>query len=415
MPLNYKTNDIQQLLVISIFLGVGVSYSTIYLFHIILTIYLLFVTANITRKKLTFKIHISEIFFILLPIIYFISVFWVQDYGSWARYCIYASIAISCFFIAKSALDAHGYKMVLNWIFIIYIIQLLICTLETLTSFRWPISPYSDVVTYFGRTNSFSDISNETITYLKNTPTGFQWNPNNLAFVICIYFPFIANLYHGRLKYLIFPLVVFIIISTGSRIMVLTIALYLIYLLLKKSSLVKYITAMMVIYMILIDLTLLGYIKSSIIVINDLFHLITNTEIEKLSSIGIRYNLYLSGIQAFWESNLVGIGAGGLVSMFRESGGFGPQGVISPHNYWLELFVDGGLLLGLLFVFWWLSVYNKLRLNNYNKSLNLSCKESLFLIIPAALGPSSCVYILPLWFLLGLISYTALSRELKNE
>ena len=62
--------------------------------------------------------------------------------------------------------------------------------MEAFTDFRLPVSPYSNYLSYFGRNVDLSELNESVLSYIMQSPTGFQWNPNNLAVTFLIIAPF---------------------------------------------------------------------------------------------------------------------------------------------------------------------------------------------------------------------------------
>ena len=124
-----------------------------------------------------------------------------------------------------------------------------------------------------------------------------------------------------------------------------------------------------------------------------------------------------NGLNAFYSSYGLGIGAGGTVAN-QEIIGLVAGRFTSMHNFWIELLVEGGIFVGTIFSFWILSIIYKLfiisriatnnRLKYYSQSLFLSMTA----FIPAAIAASSTIYFFPMWIMFGFaISVIHLSKK----
>ena len=72
-------------------------------------------------------------------------------------------------------------------------------------------------------------------------------------------------------------------------------------------------------------------------------------------SISIREELARNGINALKNSYGFGVGAGGSVAIQEKLGGVDGR-ITSMHNFWLEVIVDSGILFGIVFLIWYLSL-----------------------------------------------------------
>ena len=101
-----------------------------------------------------------------------------------------------------------------------------------------------------------------------------------------------------------------------------------------------------------------------------------------------------------------GVGAGGSVAIQEKLGGVDGR-ITSMHNFWLEVIVDAGILFGVVFLIWYLSLAWKLYLVGLRSKLShikyfgKSISLSLIIFIPAAITSSSVIYFLPMWLLFG--------------
>jgi teichuronic acid biosynthesis protein TuaE len=92
------------------------------------------------------------------------------------------------------------------------------------------------------------------------------------------------------------------------------------------------------------------------------------------------------------------------------------------HNFWLELLVEGGLFAGGVFIMWYLWLIWTLYRNAFRASesavrrISASTATALVAFIPASVSPSSVIYFLPMWVVLGLAvaALNAASADVAN-
>ncbi|MFC0236522.1 O-antigen ligase family protein [Fictibacillus phosphorivorans] len=303
-------------------------------------------------------------------------------------------------------------------LYIIFVLDIFFSFLESVTSFRLPISPFSQYVTFFGRENSLNDIAfNGVITY----PTGFHWNPNNLATTLAIIFPFFLIIKKHISKYMVLSVIFLIIVSTSSRAnMISVVIIFLIYLIWYKKRLFLKLCPLFLLLLILINFQPLKvdniYINSFYDSINSIKEDFNNSN--EINSISVRKQLIEDAIAIFIETKGIGIGGGGTKAI---DGSLGTGAAL--HNFWLEILVESGIVFFLIFVFWYLTVMIKLYIvakNSKNTLLinySTSCLLSLIGFIFGAVSVSSAIYLLPMWILFGfsIATINNFEREKKER
>ena len=152
----------------------------------------------------------------------------------------------------------------------------------------------------------------------------------------------------------------------------------------------------------------------------DALNLFLSGQFDGGGSIGWRRELMDNGLNAFYNSYGLGIGSGGTVANQETIGPVAGR-FTSMHNFWIELLVEGGIFVGIIFSFWMLNIIYKLfilsrtsindRLKYYSQSLFLSMTA----FIPAAIAASSTIYFFPMWIMFGFsISVILLPNKLPN-
>ena len=215
-----KFSNIVKLFFISSVIGVGISYSKLYFFHIMLIILIFFYLYKnnyvLKIKKLQTNYHY---FFYFMLFWYAISMIWSSNKIYSLRYLAYIIFGVSIILVMIYYCDNLEKQIEIFNIFkIIFVFEIILCILEALQLFRWPISPYSFSLKFFRREmkvdlNWSSNILNE----IFSTPTGFHWNPNNLATAMVIIFPFFILDKNIFVKLLGSFSIFFIIYKTDSR------------------------------------------------------------------------------------------------------------------------------------------------------------------------------------------------------
>jgi teichuronic acid biosynthesis protein TuaE len=120
-----------------------------------------------------------------------------------------------------------------------------------------------------------------------------------------------------------------------------------------------------------------------------------------------RRELVKNGLEELKKSNGLGVGAGGATALQEEKGGVAGR-FTSMHNFWIEILVEGGIVIGLFGLFWYINIiYNLFLVTKNKKSPELKFfSQSLILsmigFIPSAISASSTIYFFPMWIMFGL-------------
>ncbi len=431
-----KFETIIQLFFISAVLGVSVSYSKLYMFHILLFILVssfMYIKINgfeITVLKLPTNLH--YIFYVML-FWYILSLNWSINYSYTMKYLFYIvcglSIVLTMIYYLK---DLEIQKKLFKILSIVFIVEIIFSLLEAFTDFRLPISPYSSYLTYFGREIKIGDLNDNVISYLMQSPTGFQWNPNNLSITMLIISPFFLLYKNTKIRYIGLLSILLIIIMASSRgafIAFLFMLFLYIFLFNKKRFLIHSLITTLVFILFLVNLDSLKNSENERVkdISNSfstlLVYLYDNTATNATDSIGVRKELVTNGLNALEKSNYLGVGGGGSVAVQENLGGVGTDGKLtSMHNFCIELLVEGGILFILVFISWYLYIVIKLYsislhtkntlLRYYSQSLFLSMTS----FIIGAVSASSVIYLFPMWIMFGFSIATINNYErYKNE
>jgi len=438
-------NKISILFFITAIIGFAISYSKLYLFHLVyvaLAFVLIFKYKSLIRKLPT-KLHYYFIFFFLW---YLLSITWSinPSYSVVYLFYVFLGTTISLFTIYYLE-NIDKVVKVLKAIGIVLTVELIFSLLESFTSFRLPLSPFSEISYIFGREGSLHLFKASEIQSILITPTGFRGNPNNLANMMILFLPFILfkrmNVY---VKSIFVVLIFIVILMTGSRlVLVAFILLFFAYLYtISYRSLFIGFTLFLALSFAVnkntnrLKTNLYGKrvleIGSTYQAASNLLFgskvTITDTEEEEeekeieIESGSVRRSLMINGWNALIDSKGLGVGGGGSIAVQEKNHGYVGTKIKSMHNFWFELLVDGGIVFFIVFMFWYFYLLYNLRkvfLNSKTYEYVYVSKAAFFALLfflISAISSSSVIYFIPLWILFGLsIAIINLWKYEKNQ
>lgn len=406
------------LLVASAWIGVGVSYAQLYLFHIALGLFLWRFSAHACSAG---KLTIPSAGFLCIPVIYFLwmifSLVWAQDTSAAVRHVVYHGLGTTLLLAVVVYYGRYERPTrILLAVWPVIFLELLIAIAEFTTPFRYPISPYSSLASHFGHSPYIDSAWSDAMIQLAlSSPTGFHWNPNTLAAALVISLPFF--LFHSRpsIRRIGSTIVVAVIFFTASR-----------------ASYIGCVVVLLVWGLFFSSRRAAGFVIASLAVasIGALGVIIAKErgdqrveaviELVEIAaspgglfsggsgrSVDIRGQLMQRGMERLVESRGVGIGGGNSRELFLEP--ITRQWKPMPlHNFWLEVVVEAGVVVGLLFIAWYIWVMRQMFRIAYHftdKELRYLASASgvaMLAFVPAAVSASSVMYFLPMWLLLGL-------------
>ncbi len=408
----------------SAFVGTGVSYGKIYLFHIL---FIALTAYSLWFKKLDFSATpkgYATKFPLVLALFFSLSIFWTPSYSEGFRYLAYLFMACGIIYLPLLIIRSEvELKKSIRLIGILSAVEILIGFLEHFTSFRYPISPYSRSISLFKRDFKIgNDISESALEYVLSSPTGFHWNPNNFSAVMVILLPFFFCAKNWWIKIGGVLSCTFLIFVSNSRTAIIALILVLFVSVLqsvnlKRKRLFSTIGVSVFILLFVFNFTSVGSkandkIQTSFSTINSF---ISDYYIDK-SSIGSRQKIMSNALIEVTENEFLGSGIG--ASEYSQLKYGKPNGKItSIHNYWLEILIDGGILICLAFILWYIVLIRDLgkTFNTSNSQLDSysrACISALFGSAIMAFSVSSFVYFLPFWVL---ISISLLVLKLRSD
>ena len=443
---------VSSLLIITAMLGSVLGYGKVYAFHLLLILFyfILIKKFNLITNKYTVSFLIF-IFFATLSI-------------AWAPNKINGALDVVLFLFQFSCIAAVIFRVKLTnelesnfkIIFNVLLANLYIGILEIIGIMRMPMSFYSPYANFFGRTGyQIAGLSEDAVRKLAQTPTGFNYNPNNFCFVMLLFLPFC---YFSKSK--IFrathtPLIIFCILMTGSRGGLLALLSFFgLMIILEDEKPRKIIDLFAFIFLVIFidfcfDIGLISrfyqaanlqtgqvinFQSNSNMTLTSLdsasanlqteqvinFQSNSNMTLTSLDSASYRFKLYCFGIKSFVKTYGLGTGVGGISSLAAEH--FGVKS-ISFHNYFLEQSINLGLFFVLFFSLWYgfilkslfkISLSSSIELRYYTKS----CFYALLIALVGSISPSSIIYELSYWIIIGfsisLLIYSTKSNDCNS-
>lgn len=415
----------------SAFVGVSISYADFYLFHFFIIIVSIFGLYSLKQNNYKLQINILYIKYVgTLYVIFFwylLSLFWTPSLELGLKYIFYLFCGLFvCFAIIVYSSKIEKLDKIFYLLATLIFFEITIAILESFTSFRMPISSYSAQAITFGKEPvNFSETS--TISMLSNfqPPTGFRWNTNDLAICMALSLPFFLCSKKFLVQFLGVLLVSTLVIMTSSRAVFLALILiYTLYIILIKKRLG---TLVFVWFISLIFIFgIYQFRDSENPRINEVANsieaamLYLSGQVDVGGSLEWRTELIKNGLTAFYNTNFLGLGAGGTVAN-QEIIGPVAQRFTSMHNFWIELLVEGGLFVGIITVLWiFRIIYDlfKISKNDENKTIQYYSQSlflSMFAFIPAAIAASSTIYFFPMWIMFGAaISVIFISKSIAQ-
>ena len=354
---------------------------------------------------------------------YLTTLFWVSNYSLAIKYIFYifCGIIITLIIVQYSS-TISKFDQIFIVIKYLFCIELIISLLETFTGFRMPISSYSSISSYFGKTPP--DFSIDSLIRLTSfsPPTGFHWNTNDLAIVMGLAMPFFLCSKKLYIKIIGIISISLILVMTASRAVFLgSILLFCFYLIFIKKRVLT--LAFIWIFMLMTSWTFTQKNNSEEPRINELANsvealtLFLKGDLDIGGSLEWRRELTENGLRALKKSYGIGLGAGGSTASQEEIGPVAGR-FTSMHNFWIEILVEGGIVFAIIMFSWYLNIVYKLfqitrlklnpKITYYSKALVLG----LISFIPSAVAASSTIYFFPMWIMFGLsISILNLSEK----
>lgn len=418
-----RFGPLDRLFFLSVVLGPAASYSIIYLFHLVLV-------AKLSRSALLLAakgavsiprgVHWDILFFCIFLGWYMLSILWAQNTTYALRYCAYVGMAaLTVFYTVGICSTLPRLQAAFRILAVLFSFEIGLAVLEGAGLIRLPFSPYSSYQVYFGRTPSdLGQFSEQAVDYILGLPTGFFGNPNNLASFLTLILPFFLLHRKWSVRLVGAVSILFVVYMAGARVALITYALVVMFsILLYANGLIRVAVIGGGLVATGLGAGLADILKESSIprvaevgaigvAVRNMVTGLISGDVASQESVGMRVQLILNGLEALRDSFGLGVGAGGSVTV-QELSSNQPGRLTSMHNFWVELLVEGGIAFALIFAGWYISLLWRLWLvGKYSNTPMLRyCGRALLVgflgFVFGAVGPSSVIYMLPMWMLVG--------------
>lgn len=394
--------------------GYVLGYKKLYFFHIALSIYWLFVIVGaVGVKKSTIK---SLAIFIFLFFYICATLIWAPSFVNGLYFIFYFFCGFSLIFsIVNYVQEKEQIEFIFKVLGLFLILNFSIGFVESLGVFRLPVSPYA--------TGSFPYAN-----YSNIRPSGFNSNLNNFGFVFAIIFPFLFFYPKKIAKPLALALMSWFAYALQSKGFFLSFVFfagfYFINGIKRKSVLVAFgiVSLFFVIFIILFpkDLNTLshGRIFSTFDEIEYGLELMGSVNFDARGSTATRAFIYQYGLQELSDSYGLGLGVAGISTLLEFSG----SQTTSFHGFFIEMMIDFGVIpFVIMLMSYFLLIYKLLYFSKSvsGRVLSYYCRASaysLFIALPASIAPSSIIYVLTFWILIGFsVATVRLTSKAENE
>lgn len=422
-------NYFRDLLIISGIIGIAISYSSLYIFHISLALTIVYLIYNILQGKLSLKELFSDypkfsLFLIFFTLIWFVLLIIFSENFKYSFYhLIYIGIGGSIMLIIPAFIN--NFKDLKNTFVIlglIVVIDLFIGFGESLGLFRWFISRLSSLVQYFGYNNELNIILSQSFSqeYVKTMPTGFQYNPNDFAVIAGMTFPFFLLLRKKLISIIGTTMILWLCVAAGAKIVFLSCCFMAIISGFFSISFKQIFNSIFsILFIIFIITNGFGMLKGNYIKINEtqaFFYKLVgltppsyNLQLKEAENSGsIRKELILFGVQKSFENNLWGYGGGQSRHQMEKVGGVTNDKICSLHNFWIELLMEGGIAYLTAFIAWYILILIKLfrifrlKRNSIEGYFSSALLISFCGFIISSIAPSSVIYFIPMYIMFAI-------------
>lgn len=273
---------------------------------------------------------------------------------------------------------------------------------------------------------------NELRSWLMFRPTGVFHNPNDYAAFLSISIPFGLAMYRYNRKILyrllgiVFVLSAFyLIIETGSRANIIAVLLEIIFIFLflmninRKTKFILTVSILIIVLFLFFGNNISQYYDKIFVEITSIGRQVDLME----GSMGVRINLIKNSLLFLYKTAGFGVGAGNAEYYMADFSQYNTYGILNPHNWWLEILVNYGLLVfagyllfyfGIIFNLW--KIFKK-SLSKIEKMICESLLVSLVGFFFASMSSSSILAFTPQWllfaFALSFINYFHRKKEIE--
>ncbi len=425
------------LLVGSALVGAGIGYGKLYLYHLVLPFVAFITWRGLGVSALRDRLIVLRLplgFVVVTLVWYGLGVIWAADKGAVVQYFLIMSLCYACTVLLLILVDSPGrFRLLLFTIGVVVGVEALIGVFEVFMDFRWPISRFSWHAPLFGRTNDLAELltTPRATAYINSSPTGFHWNPNHLATLLAIVFPFALVLPPRAWAWLFAAVCLLLVAAGGARLAYL--AMLLMALLMVIAAPRRSLVPGAFLIGVMLFFTIGAAIPGSK---NEKFHefaaltphingFISADDGEDIpqdeTSTGKRRHASELCLQSVIETRGLGLGGGNtrwyLPSRWTQDG----EPLSDAHNWWVEVLSEAGVPYTLLYIAAWALIWTGAvrrwfrERGTWMGAVSFALAVALVGLVPAGISPSSMVYFLPLYILFAVGVLVALPYALHAD
>jgi teichuronic acid biosynthesis protein TuaE len=262
-------------------------------------------------------------------------------------------------------------------------------------------------------------------------PTGVFFNPNDYATFLALSIPFGIAIfrYCKRKCILLFSLLIvasslYLLVTTGSRANIIGFVFEFIFIFLflmninKKTKFIIFLVCFLALFVLFPPGNYLQHFLNSIV--EELISIGYQASLME-GSVGIRVNLVKNGLNFLYKTAGFGVGAGNAEYYMANYSQYYTAGILNPHNWWLEILVNYGVVVFFGYVLFYIGIIRnlwKIYQNNLLKVEKMICEALLVSLVGfffASISSSSIMAFKPQWllfaFALSFINYFYKKKE----
>jgi teichuronic acid biosynthesis protein TuaE len=264
-------------------------------------------------------------------------------------------------------------------------------------------------------------------------PTGVFFNPNDYATFLALSIPFgiVVVRYYNKTMFRLFGIVAallafYLIVETGSRANIIAVLLEIIFIFLflmninQKTKIIFTASILVIFLFLFFGNNIYQYYEKISIEITSIGRQVSLMK----GSMGVRINLIKNSLSFLYKTAGFGVGAGNAEYYMANIPQYNTYGILNPHNWWLEILVNYGILVfaGYL-LFYFGIIYNlwKISKKNLTQIEKMICEALLVSLVGlffASISSSSIMAFKPQWllfaFALSFLNYIRSKEGLNN-
>lgn len=364
--------------------------------------------------------------FLAIIIIVSQNTFLKSEYTKVKEYLLFFVIWImySLLFLNCSLDQTSGIKYI---IYLVIYMLMLICYLHYIKNIQqiknifkiWHYFLVITIIIAIWEINTGQHLSvsgyNKTPDLIFHIPTTVYGNSNDYATFLAISLPFVLfqvqcqkNIFYKLFFLFISFAIIFLILTIGSRANIVSVGIAFILYVVLSNRKFKIKTFIVLAFITLISIIYFQEILDDIFFMmnNNLISLIDPVERSTNDSNIVRMNLVYNSIDFLSQTYGFGVGAGNAEIWMEKYGLYDTRGITNPHNWWIEILVNYGLFIFVLYVIIYIRLIYQL-FEIFLKSKDINQQETakvLFISLVtfsfASISSSSVMGFMPQWILI---------------